>query len=235
MKVRNSPLNDRRVRLALNYAINKEVIANDLYKGYAHYGQLGFPGSAFWNPDTKPIAYDPAQAKRLLAEAGYPNGFKLPLGIEYTPQTVSPEIAVAVQGQLREIGVEVEVANYEFAQFLDKYYGRNGQQKGDLFMVSNGNTTAHFSSGRGRFGCAGKDFEVWWCSEAFVRLYDQAVTEGDPIKRADLMKQANNALVSDMPAIFLVVRDGFLVHGKVKGVEFTTRNIYNYDSAYRVE
>ncbi len=77
---------------------------------------------------------------------------------------------------------------------------------------------------------------MWWCSEAFVRLYDQAVTEGDPIKRADLMKQANNALVSDMPAIFLVVRDGFLVHGsKVKGVEFTTRNIYNYDSAYRVE
>ncbi|GIW10644.1 MAG: heme-binding protein A [Dehalococcoidia bacterium] len=237
MKVRNTPLNDRRVRLALNYAVNKEAIANDLFKGYAQpVGQFGFPGSEFWNPETRPIPYDPAQARRLLAEAGYPNGFKLPVGIEYTPQTVNPEIAVAVQGMLREVGVEMEVASYEFAQFLDKYYGRQGQQKGDLFMVSNGNTTPYFTSGRGRFGCEGKDFEIWWCNEEFVRLYDLAVQEGDATKRADLFRRANAALVNDIPALFLVIRDGFLVHNpKIKGVEFTTRNIYNYDAAYRVE
>lgn len=236
-RARNSPLTDRRVRLALNYAINKEVMASDLFKGYAQpVGQFGFPGSAFWNPDTKPIPYDPGTARRLLAEAGYPNGFKLPIGIEYTPQTVAPEMAIAVQSQLREIGVEADVTSYEFAQFLDKFYARGGQQKGDLFMVSNGNTTAHFTSGRGRFGCTGQTFEIWWCNENFVRLYDQAVAEGDPARRAELMRQANTALVGDIPAIFLIVRDGFLVHGpKIKGVEFTTRNIYNYDNAYRVD
>ncbi len=175
-EARNTPLKDKRVRTALNYAVNKDSISQALYKGVAQsVGQLGVPESPFWDPSVRPYPYDPAMAKRLLADAGYPNGFKLPVGIEYTSQTVNPQLILALQGALKDVGVEAEVNGMEFALFLDKYYGRNGQNKGDLFVQSLGDINGMFSEGRGRYDCARKDFEIWWCNPDFTRLYDQAI------------------------------------------------------------
>jgi len=83
---RNTPLKDKRVRIALNYAIDKEAIAKTIYKGYSKpTGQVGVPGSLYWDDTVQPYPYDPAMAKKLLADAGYPNGFKLPMGMTTRP------------------------------------------------------------------------------------------------------------------------------------------------------
>lgn len=236
-EARNTPLKDKRVRLALNYALNREALASTLYKGYADpVGQLAHPGTTFWDPNVKAFPYDPAMAKKLLAEAGYPNGIKLTAGLEFTPQTVSPELAQAIQSALRDIGVDIEIKSYEFATYLDKLYGRNNQQKGDIFMLTGTNSTPNFSWIRGRFDCALEGYAVLFCAKEFNRLYDLAIQESDATKRGAMLRQANQAFRDDVPIMYTVIRSAFLVGTpKVKGLEFTTRSVYDFDNVYKTE
>lgn len=238
MEARQTPLRDKRVRLALNYAVDKVSMAASIYKGFAEAaGQIGSPGGTYFDPAVKPLPYDVAQAKRLLAEAGYPNGFKLPVGIEYTSgSTTSTDLVLAVQSALKEVGVEAEVKQYEFAAFLDKYYGRNGQQKGDIFFQGLGDFNGMFSLGRGLYDCDKTGFEIWWCNREFIRFYDQAMQEPDLAKRTDLMRKGNAAFREDVPVIFLMTTSQFLVHTpKVKDVKFPVASSYRFDSAYKID
>jgi peptide/nickel transport system substrate-binding protein len=75
-KLDKNPLKDVRVRKALSLAINREGIKTQIMDGFAvPTGQIMPEGAIGYTPDIKPDRYDPAQAKKLLAEAGYPNGF----------------------------------------------------------------------------------------------------------------------------------------------------------------
>jgi peptide/nickel transport system substrate-binding protein len=234
---RGTPLTDKRVRIALNYAINKDAIAKNLYKGYAQAtGQLGIPASPFWLPDNKPYPYDVAMAKKLLADAGYPNGFKLPVGITFTPTGANADTVVATQSDLRAVGVESDAKGFEFATFLDQYYGRNGQQKGDLFLQGLGDQNGFFSQGRGLYDCNKQGYEIWWCNRQFNQLWDEAITEPDAAKRTDLLRRANAAFLEDVPDIFLVVTPAFEVHNpKLRGFDWNGTSIYTFDDAYKVE
>jgi ABC-type transport system substrate-binding protein len=69
-----------------------------------------------------------------------------------------------------------------------------------------------------------------------VNLYDQAIGETDTAKRTDLLRRAATALREDIPVLFLVTRASFLASTeKIRGVQYATRVVLNYDSAYRVE
>ena len=98
-EARNSPTNDKRVRQALNYAIDRETMSKTFFRGEAQgVGQLGLPTSPFWDDAIKAYPYDPAKAKQLLAEAGYPNGFQMPNGLEFTPQTGQQDLVAGLEG-----------------------------------------------------------------------------------------------------------------------------------------
>src|SRR5262249_7152617 len=83
---RTGPTADQRVRQAFNYALDKDLIAKTIYKGYTkpEQGQVLQPETVGFNPNLKPYPYDPAKAKALLAEAGYPNGFKISMASQQT-------------------------------------------------------------------------------------------------------------------------------------------------------
>ncbi|MCF2527318.1 ABC transporter substrate-binding protein [Yinghuangia soli] len=103
------PLSDVRVRQALNHAIDRDAINKALFQGYAQSTtQVSLPGLDGFSAETdKRYPYDPAKAKKLLADAGYPNGFSFPmetqnlLGIDLVTQ--------AVVEQWKQIGVRAEV------------------------------------------------------------------------------------------------------------------------------
>lgn len=104
----DSPFADVRVRQAIEHAIDKKALVDTLTLGYGTVcNQYAYPGTWGLNPSVKGYPYDPDRAKRLLAEAGYPNGFKTTL---YTPNWgnyVYPP--PAIQQYLSQVGVTVDI------------------------------------------------------------------------------------------------------------------------------
>jgi peptide/nickel transport system substrate-binding protein len=125
----NKPLMDKRVRKALMMAVNRGGIKTSLIPGGDSMKQMDAMcqswqiGCGF---TTKPPAYDPAAAKKLLAEAGYPNGFEVEIST-----TLSRTIASAVAGDLRKIGVKAKVAKLTFGAYRKK------QRQGKIQILVN--------------------------------------------------------------------------------------------------
>lgn len=125
-----SPLADKRVRQALNYAVNTEAVIEVLFGGYASPLATPFTSSTFgWRADLPPYPYDPDKARRLLAEAGYADGLTLTLDVT----TGSAEIGQLVAGQLAEVGVRVQLRPLEVSLFNSNWVRGN---TGDLVGAS---------------------------------------------------------------------------------------------------
>jgi oligopeptide transport system substrate-binding protein len=114
-----TPFDDRRVRRAFNYAVNKEAIVwGSTTRGQRRYPSAGLtatgalpPGMLGYDPQLQGYAYDPATAKRLLAEAGYPDGTGFPVVQLWSAdksESTKPELA-AYQRDLAEVGVQVDI------------------------------------------------------------------------------------------------------------------------------
>ncbi|MCS7002789.1 MAG: ABC transporter substrate-binding protein, partial [Dehalococcoidia bacterium] len=178
----NTPLRDRRVRLALNYAIDRVTIARTFYRDTAQpLGQIGLPGSLYFDPSVPPFPYDPAQARRLLAEAGYPNGFRLQLDTSAAQNL--RDVLLAVQGQLREIGIDVEINSLDGGEYNERQVGANNRMKGDLWTQISSDTNGFGSSIRTVYGCGRPTPSpnvTFYCNPRWDQLMDQALAERDP-------------------------------------------------------
>jgi peptide/nickel transport system substrate-binding protein len=109
------PLADRRVRQALNYAVDVDAIVQNLFKGLGtRQASPILVGALGYDPSVAPYPYDPARARQLLAEAGYPNGFSATMDVASSD---NPAEALAVAGQLQQVGVTVQPRMQELAQF----------------------------------------------------------------------------------------------------------------------
>jgi peptide/nickel transport system substrate-binding protein len=113
------PIADRRVRQALDLAINREEIVQFIFAGQAKlmamYPIGSFAIAAGADPELKPYPYDPAKAKQLLAEAGYPNGFETTI-YSYVREDVPelPRLVEAIAGYMAQIGVKLNVFATEY-------------------------------------------------------------------------------------------------------------------------
>ncbi len=117
MNTLQKPLNDVRVRRALNYAVDREAIVKSLLQGYGK--TTGQPFSSGWlgyDPEIKPYPYDPAQAKKLLAEAGYASGFEVTWNISTGAFIADKEIAEAAAAMLGQVGVKARLVPTERAK-----------------------------------------------------------------------------------------------------------------------
>ena len=113
-----SPFVDKRVRQALEYALDKRTILDAVTFGFNQptYGILGGV-QVSGKPNTVPRKYDPVKAKQLLAEAGYPNGLKIKL----LYQANEKDLPLAIQGNLVKAGFEVEMTPLETGAFYQKF------------------------------------------------------------------------------------------------------------------
>jgi peptide/nickel transport system substrate-binding protein len=236
-ETRDTPLKDPRVRQALNYAVNREAIARQIYSGFAEpVGQNGVPGSLYWDPDLKPWPYDPAKARQLLAEAGYANGFRATL--DYSPATAPASLMLLIQADLRAVGVDLEIIANELGVFIDKVNGRNNQQKGDLVFAGVGDSTGFNTQVRGSTGCGkpagAPPSAVFWCDPRWDDLLDRAQAERDPVRRAALYREAVRLEREAITVIFTVITPQFHVHQpKIAGLRIPLGVYFNLDSAYR--
>lgn len=205
------PFKDVRVRQAMNYAVDKDAINKGLYGGATTASQGMPPVLWGYNKSVTPYPYDPAKAKALLAEAGFPNGFTADMMVYANPRGYNPvggaKLGEAVQGYLAKVGVNVKITQYEWGAYLDRlrhtpwegfaisgWSGDNGDPDnflGDLFEWDE-------VAGKARTNNNSRHH-----NPTFDRLIVQARQVTDQAKRAQLYMQANKILHDDAPWIFI--------------------------------
>ena len=115
------PFDDIRVRRAIAHAIDRQAIIDGAMFGYGTpIGSHFAPHSPAYEDLTAESAYDPELAKALLAEAGYPDGFANTLTLP--PPSYARRGGEIVASQLRAVGIEVEIINVEWAQWLEQVF-----------------------------------------------------------------------------------------------------------------
>jgi peptide/nickel transport system substrate-binding protein len=124
---KSTPWSDRRVRAAIAHAVDSQAIVQGLFAGIPkRYAMLG-PTEVGYDPSLKLYDYDPALAKTLLAQAGYPKGFSMPLGYSVSTFYGVKETAEAVTLYLRAVGINAVVQSED----LQKTVARVRAEKND--------------------------------------------------------------------------------------------------------
>jgi peptide/nickel transport system substrate-binding protein len=194
--VEGGPLADKRVRQALNYAVDVGRIVDALLEGYGRrYGSwANLPDS-----ELAPWPYDVDRARALMAEAGFPGGFETAL---YAPSGVyysDVAIAQAIAQQLSEIGVLVEVEILAWDAYVREILSDDPPSLFLLAMNSRGNPLEDTRS-----LSAGFRFRpTRWRSERFEDLLGQAGASFNQDVRLRLLNEAQGVAYDDAPCIWL--------------------------------
>jgi peptide/nickel transport system substrate-binding protein len=131
----NVPWANKKVRQALNMAVNRAEILQTIFAGG---GTLAYvtgwlPISEGWNPEwekrfEQQYGYNPTRAKALLKEAGFPNGFKMKLLAFVNPgESEGPQVAEALGIYLKDVGIEAEIEVIDWAKIRDMFRNKNIQ------------------------------------------------------------------------------------------------------------
>lgn len=195
------PFKDKRVRQALNYAIDKDAIVKNTLGGYGRpIGCSVIPEAFGYDPNVcKVYPYDPDKAKALLAEAGYPNGFEV--GYDSTdgryPQ--DKEIATVVAGQLAKVGIKVNVQTFEWGSFYEGVQAKKRAPIHDIGMSTelfdaDNTMSLHFKSGT-----------IWsrWKNDEFDQLVETARSTVDEAQRKQAISRAIQIQNEEAPMVFL--------------------------------
>ncbi len=227
------PFNDVRVRRALNYAVNWDEIISKVLSGFAYRNASSIGASTFgYDPSLKPYPYDPAKAKQLLAEAGYPNGFDTTFDGPVGWYNQDKEIAEAIAGDLAKVGVRARSVGTEFQAHVTKFLG-----DATLPMGDGQRARASALQGLYMFGCAngvGGAFDfcnrlhlhskvrgIYYNKPELDALLDKASETLDPASRLRQDQEILKYIQDEAPWIFAY--DDAVLFGMKKGLKFTPR------------
>jgi len=198
-----NPFRDARVRRALSQAIDRRVIAERLMDGAAlPASNLVSPPVFGYAQDLKPDVYDPQGAKRLLAEAGYPDGFAMTLSATNNRYVNDEQIAQAVAQMLARVGIRVRVEAFPVNVYLPKGAKGDfafamlgwGSFSGDLALRSLV-ATADAKRGFGAFNWSG------YSNPKVDELLERAFATVDEKAREALAREAMRAAMRDHAVI----------------------------------
>lgn len=208
---------DKRVRQAMNYALDVKTILQTLMKDTAVPMDAPIPPTVFGYAAQTPYTYDAKKAKQLLADAGFANGFETDMIWNPGSGPQDREIAQAMLSYWSAIGVKVKDRGEERAQWLDDLlklnwemdFQTNGVVTGDAdFVLRRLYTTA-----AKRNGYANADLD---------KILEDAAASVDQKKRADLYAQACKILWDDAVGIYpFTLVQAFVYRQRVKGFKET--------------
>jgi len=190
------PWTNIKVRQAMNKAINRGELLKVLYKGRATYMYVhGFyPDLPGWDPTWEKrfedmYGYDPAAAKRLLAEAGYPKGFKAKAWLY--PFAGAPEFIPLVESvavQLREVGIELEL---EEADLVTVVQPRLRERKANWYLRASPPSKKAVESQIAAFN-AGKGLPHMFETDEIYKMWEDLLQMSDPAQRDAQLRKIGN-------------------------------------------
>jgi len=217
------PFEDPQIRWAIAHAINREALIETFYTGRDLLA-TGFqpPSILGHNPDLPPIAYDPEEARNLMAQAGYPNGFRtdlwyMPVARGYFPDPKA--IAEAIAADLAAVGIEVELRTEDWGAYL----GHCSDGRFPMWILGWGADNGdpdnyigwHFVHPIGQ-----PRTEDCYANDALVELLIRGAQEPEIARREELYQRAEQIVYDDMarlPIVWAAGRSFWRV--EVKGYE----------------
>ncbi len=203
----DGPFKDIRVRRALNMAVNKQEIVKAYYNGHAEL--FAYPQhpdyTGYFEPLEKMPAsvqelfkYDPAKAKKLLAEAGYPNGFTTKVQVcSCSPDHM--DLLPLVAAYLEQVGVKLEIVPMEYAAFLSAMTTR---KMTPAYFMNNGHTNPTTTI-RKSFVTGQQWNPSGWSDPEFDKKMDIAYREPDEAKRQAMLREMTREILDKAPYIWL--------------------------------
>jgi peptide/nickel transport system substrate-binding protein len=223
------PLDDLRVRQALNYAVDRQEIIDAAFYGHGEPSRSALiPGlSRYYEASLKnPYPPDIAKAKSLLAAAGYGQGFPLEITVP-SNYTMHIDTAQVIVNQLAKIGVAATIKLVDWPTWLSAVY-QGRQYEATIISVD-----APTISPRGflaRYHSANRSNFVNFKSPAYDKVYDAALTETDEQKRIGLYKEAQRILSGEAAGVYIQDIIGFRAFPKNTG-GFVSYPLYVLDFA----
>ncbi len=236
---------DKRVRLAMDYAINKEEIIKGVLFGLGKVSTGPFPPESWaYNKEVKPVPYDLQTAKKFLKEAGWEDRdgdgwldkdgekFKFTILVNQGNE-VRQNIAEIIQRRLRQAGIEVEIRPVEWATLLSEFIDKRRYEA--IIMGWSLSRDPDI-------------YDIWHSSKQKEREFnfisyenrevDSLLAEGrrefDQEKRKEIYNKIHRLIFDDHPCIFLYVPDALpVIHSRFKGIEPAPAGIgYNFIKWY---
>jgi peptide/nickel transport system substrate-binding protein len=192
------PSSDKRLRQAITAAVNVDEIIKGVLDGKAVPVATMLTSMHFgFDPALKPAKHDPARVKKLMAEAGVPNGFELTVHGPQGRYVRDKEVLEAVGGQLTKAGIRTTVRTYEFVNYLNNMVYVH--KAGPVWLIGWGTPTVDaetiyvplFRSG---------NILANYHNEDFNRMVDEAQTIMDEKKRRDQYHRINKLWIEDAAA-----------------------------------
>ena len=207
LNVKKKPLDNKLIRQALNYAVDKDSMIEAFFAGQAEPAKNPIPSTVEgYNDEIEAYSYNPEKAKELLAEAGYADGFEMELWAMPVSRPYMPDanrVAEFLQASFAEIGVTANIVTYEWATYLEKtkageadsyllgWTGTNGDADDFIYTLWHENNIGTFNSAQ-------------YANKELNKVLEEARTITNQEKRNELYKQAQEIMHEDPPMIPLV-------------------------------
>jgi peptide/nickel transport system substrate-binding protein len=236
LNTRDKPFDDKRVRQAANYAINKTALVDRILKGTATVAAGPTPPAFAWAHDDAlaPYPYDPQKAKALLKDAGYPDGVDVTFYVtESGSGMLSPVImGTAIQADLAAVGIRAKIETYEWNTFLGKILpGMAGKANlAELSFMSQDPDMHPFLALK-----TGAPVNAGYYSNPEVdALIDEGRAAADPAKRAEIYRKMQAIVADDAPWVYVANwKQNAVAAASVKGFALQPSFLLKLAKAYK--
>ncbi|MGO8956834.1 MAG: ABC transporter substrate-binding protein [Streptosporangiaceae bacterium] len=196
------PFKNVLVRQAINYAIDRNAIVKLAYQGHATPGASFMPYKMeYYDSAIQPYPYNPAKAKQLLAQAGYPHGFNAFL-ITVSGDVAGQAEAVVLKSELAAVGINLSIQSYELLTAYNKEDGGHSEF-GERYWTNDiidPDEVATFGA-----DCKGGAFAFnsYWCNTQASKLVAQARAELNPATRQNMYNQIQQIIYQQSPFVVI--------------------------------
>lgn len=225
LNVTQKPFDNAKVREAINYAINRQALVKVAFAGYATPATGIVPPSIDFAQTYPPIAYNPAKARELLKEAGYPNGFEATLWSSHNHSTAQ-KVLQFTQQQLAQVGIKLKVTAMDAGQRAAEVESKAQKESGVRMFYTGWSA----STGEADWALTPLFATASWPPTIFNTAFysneqvdkdlADALKTTDRERKASLYKDAQDRIWKDQPWVPLVVE---------KLVSANTKNLTGFD------